>query len=136
MMSNLSARLLIAEDEDTLSFFLRESLEDATPPYEVETADSGDKALKKVLTDKFDLMIVDLRLPGMDGLALVRAVRQFDPFMKVIIMTAYSSPELEAEARKLGLHGYVEKPFVIEDMKTLITRTVGERLSFAGRLEA
>lgn len=135
-MSNLSPRLLIAEDEDTLSFFLRESLEDATPAYEVETVDSGDKALKKVLTDKFDLMIVDLRLPGMDGLALVRAVRQFDPFMKVIVMTAYSSPELEAEARKLGLHGYVEKPFVMEDMKTLITRTVGERLSFAGRLEA
>ena len=134
-MSDVSARVLIAEDEDTLSFFLRQSLQDARPPYTVETVDAGGKALKKVLSGKFDLMLVDLRLPDMDGLALIRAVRQFDPFMKVIVMTAYSSPELEVEARKLGIHGYVKKPFIIEEMKGLISSTVAQRLSFAGRSE-
>lgn len=136
MMSDSSGRLLIAEDEDTLSFFLRRSLEDATPPFMVEIVDAGQKALKKVLTNKFDLMIVDLRLPDMDGLALIRAVRQFDPFMKVIVMTAYGSPETEQEASKLGIQGYVTKPFIIEDMKRLINRTMTEELSYARRLEA
>jgi len=136
MMSDSSGRLLIAEDEDTLSFFLRRSLEDATPPFMVEIVDAGQKALKKVLTNKFDLMIVDLRLPDMDGLALIRAVRQFDPFMKVIVMTAYGSPETEQEVSKLGIQGYVTKPFIIEDMKRLIDRTITEGLSYARRLEA
>jgi len=131
MMSNSAAKLLIAEDEDTLSFFLRQSLEDATPPFMVEVVDAGDKALKKILTDKFDLIIVDLRLPDMDGLALIRAVRQFDPFMKVIVMTAYGSPETEREVRRLGIHGYVTKPFVIEDMKRMISQIMGNKLSFA-----
>jgi len=130
-MSNSAAKLLIAEDEDTLSFFLRQSLEDATPPFMVEVVDAGDKALKKILTDKFDLIIVDLRLPDMDGLALIRAVRQFDPFMKVIVMTAYGSPETEREVRRLGIHGYVTKPFVIEDMKRMISQIMGNKLSFA-----
>jgi DNA-binding NtrC family response regulator len=136
MMTNSVAKLLVAEDEETLSFFLQQSLEDATPPFVVEVVDAGDKALKKVLTDRFDLMIVDLRLPDMDGLALIRAVRQFDPFMKVIVMTAYGSPETEQEASKLGIQGYVTKPFIIEDMKRLINRTMTEELSYARRLEA
>lgn len=131
-MANSSAKLLIAEDEDTLSFFLRQSLEDTTPPFMVEVVDAGDQALKKVLNDKFDLIIVDLRLPDMDGLALIRAVRQFDPFMKVIVMTAYGSPETEREARKLGIHGYVTKPFAMEDMKRMISQVMGDRLSLVG----
>lgn len=135
-MSDGVAKLLIAEDEDTLSFFLRQSLEDATPPFSVEVASAGNSALKKVLRDKFDVMIVDLRLPDMDGLALIKAVRQFDPFIKVIVMTAYGSPEAEREAKKLGIQGYVTKPFVVEEMKTMITQIVADELSFARGLGA
>lgn len=129
-MSETWAKLLIAEDEDTLSFFLQQSLEDSTPPFVVEVVDAGDRALKKVVTDKFDLIIVDLRLPDMDGLALIRAVRQFDPFMKVIVMTAYGSPDMEQEVKKLGIHGYVTKPFVIEDMKRMITQVMADKPSY------
>lgn len=135
-MSDGVAKLLIAEDEDTLSFFLRQSLEDATPPFSVEVASAGNRALKKVLRDKFDVMIVDLRLPDMDGLALIKAVRQFDPFIKVIVMTAYGSPEAEREAKKLGIQGYVTKPFVVEEMKTMITQIVADERSFARGLGA
>ena len=92
--------------------------------------------MKKVLSDKFDVMIVDLRLPDMDGLALIKAVRQFDPFIKVIVMTAYGSPEAEREAKKLGIQGYVTKPFVVEEMKTMITQIVADELSFARGLGA
>ncbi|HUV73921.1 MAG TPA: response regulator, partial [Anaerolineae bacterium] len=123
-MSDTLGRLLIAEDEDTLSYFLRQSLEDSTPSFRVEVVGGGDEALKRVVADQFDLMIVDLRLPDMDGLSLIKAVRQFDPFMKVIVMTAYGSPETEKEIRKLGIHGFVTKPFVVEEMKRMITRVV------------
>jgi DNA-binding NtrC family response regulator len=125
-MTETLARLLIAEDEDTLSYFLRQSLEDSTPSFKVEVVGAGDEALKRVVAGHFDLIVVDLRLPDMDGVSLIKAVRQFDPFMKVIVMTAYGSPEAEREVRKLGVHGFVTKPFVIEDMKRMIARTVAD----------
>jgi DNA-binding NtrC family response regulator len=132
-MSETLGRLLIAEDEDTLSYFLRQSLEDSTPSFKVEVVGAGDEALKRVVAGHFDLIVVDLRLPDMDGVSLIKAVRQFDPFMKVIVMTAYGSPEEEREVRKLGVHGFVTKPFVIEDMKRMIARTVaGSTLSAGG----
>jgi DNA-binding NtrC family response regulator len=135
-MSDTLGRLLIAEDEDTLSYFLRQSLEDSTPSFRVEVVGGGDEALKRVVADQFDLMIVDLRLPDMDGLSLIKAVRQFDPFMKVIVMTAYGSAETEKEIRKLGIHGFVTKPFVVEEMKRMITRVVTDATVNAGGARA
>jgi len=79
---------------------------------------------------------VDLRLPDMDGLSLIRAVRQFDPFMKVIVMTAYGSAQAEKEVRELGVHGYVTKPFVVEDMRRMITRIVADTTVCAGGARA
>jgi DNA-binding NtrC family response regulator len=131
-MTETLGRLLIAEDEDTLSYFLRQSLEESTPSFKVEVVGAGDEALKKVAAGHFDLIVVDLRLPDMDGVSLIKAVRQFDPFMKVIVMTAYGSPEAEREVRKLGVHGFVTKPFVVEDMKKMIARTVADSTLSAG----
>jgi DNA-binding NtrC family response regulator len=131
-MTETLGRLLIAEDEDTLSYFLRQSLEDSTPSFKVEVVGAGDEALKRVVAGHFDLIVVDLRLPDMDGVSLIKAVRQFDPFMKVIVMTAYGSPEAEREVRKLGVHGFVTKPFVVEDMKKMIARTVADSTLGAG----
>jgi DNA-binding NtrC family response regulator len=131
-MTETLGRLLIAEDEDTLSYFLRQSLEESSPSFKVEVVGAGDEALKKVAAGHFDLIVVDLRLPDMDGVSLIKAVRQFDPFMKVIVMTAYGSPEAEREVRKLGVHGFVTKPFVVEDMKKMIARTVADSTLSAG----
>jgi CheY-like chemotaxis protein len=135
-MKDRQTRLLIAEDEDTLSYFLRQSLEDAKPPFTVETVGAGSEALKRVVAEQFDLMLVDLRLPDMDGVSLIRAVRQFDPFMKVIVMTAYGSPEAERQVKELGVDGYVIKPFVVEDVKRMITRVVADTTVFAGGARA
>ncbi len=135
-MADILARLLIAEDEDTLSYFLRQSLEDSKPPFRVEVAGAGDEALKSVIGGQFDLMLVDLRLPDMDGLSLIRAVRQFDPFMKVIVMTAYGSAQAEKEVKELGVDGYVTKPFVVEDMRRMITRIVHDARLCAGGVGA
>jgi CheY-like chemotaxis protein len=131
-MPETLGRLLIAEDEDTLSYFLRQSLEDSTPSFKVEVVGAGDEALKRVVAGHFDLILVDLRLPDMDGVSLIKAVRQFDPFIKVIVMTAYGSPEAEREVSRLGVHGFVTKPFVIEDMKTMIAQTVADSTLGAG----
>lgn len=135
-MSDGMARLLIAEDEDTLSYFLRRSLEDATPPFKVEVAGAGREALRRAAGSQFDVILVDLKLPDMDGSSLIRAVRQFDPFVKVIVMTAYGSPETEDEVKRLGIHGYVTKPFVVEDMKRMISQVVAETTSHTGGVGA
>ena len=131
-MSETMAKLLIAEDEDTLSYFLRRSLEDSTPPFSVEVAGAGKDALKRLAGNRFDVIIVDLKLPDMDGVSLIKAVRQFDPFVKVIVMTAYGSPEAESEVKKLGVDAYVTKPFVVEEMKTMITQMVADTTVYAG----
>jgi CheY-like chemotaxis protein len=135
-MSDVVPKLLIAEDEDTLSYFLRRSLEECTPAFNVEVASAGVEALKRAAGSQFDVILVDLQLPDMDGLSLIKAVRQFDPFVKVIVMTAYGSPETEDEARKLGIHGYVTKPFVVEDMKRMITQVVGSTTVYVGGTQA
>jgi CheY-like chemotaxis protein len=135
-MSNAVPKLLIAEDEDTLSYFLRRSLEDCTPAFDVEVAGAGAEALKRAAGSQFDVILVDLQLPDMDGLSLIKAVRQFDPFVKVIVMTAYGSPETEDEVRRLGIHGYVTKPFVVEDMKRMITQVVDGTTVYAGGTRA
>jgi CheY-like chemotaxis protein len=102
----------------------------------VEVVGAGDQALKRVVAERFDLMLVDLRLPDMDGMSLIRAVRQFDPFMKVIVMTAYGSAEAEREVKELGVHGYVTKPFVVEEMKRMIQRIVVDGMVCTGGARA
>jgi CheY-like chemotaxis protein len=135
-MSDTMAKLLIAEDEDTLSYFLRRSLEDSVPPFAVEVAGAGAEALKRLAGSQFDVIIVDLQLPDMDGVSLIKAVRQFDPFVKVIVMTAYGSPEAEIEVKKLGIDAYVTKPFVVEEMRTMIAQMVADTTLCAGGVGA
>jgi CheY-like chemotaxis protein len=135
-MSETLAKLLIAEDEDTLSYFLQRSLEDSVPPFAVEVAGAGAEALKRLAGSRFDVIIVDLQLPDMDGVSLIKAVRQFDPFVKVIVMTAYGSPEAETEVKKLGVDAYVTKPFVVEEMKSMIAQMVADTTLCAGGVGA
>jgi CheY-like chemotaxis protein len=108
--------ILIVDDEDKVAFFLRESLEELGQDFVVESAGSAEEALEKIAAEPFDLVISDLRMPGIDGLELLEQVKEQNPATRLILMTAYGSDEVEAEARRLEIYQYITKPFHVSDL--------------------
>ncbi len=102
------ARVLVADDEEGIRDFLAEALED--DGHVVVTAADGLQAAERLRSDGFDLMITDLRMPGLDGIALVRAARSEQPEMEIIVVTAHGSVDTAVEAMKLGAFDYLQKP--------------------------
>ena len=112
--------VLIVEDERTLAravkLFLTES------GYEAEVASDAEKALELLERLRPDVVFTDVRLPGMSGIELLQKIREFDPAIPVIIMTAYGTIEGAVEAVKLGAFDYLKKPVDLEEMKLLADR--------------
>ena len=124
-MDGKPIRILVADDEKTLSFFLQKSLEE-DPQVSVETSNSGAEALAKLTRTPFDLVIVDLRMPDMDGLQLLRYARGLNSSTRAILMTAYGSDGAEAAAKEMGA-AYISKPFAMGEMKRLVSKAMKER---------
>jgi DNA-binding NtrC family response regulator len=119
-------RILIVEDEATLAFFLAHSLMSEAEDYEVLTARDGEMAVAKMEERPFDVVISDIVLPRMDGLSVLRHVKKRWPGTRVILMTAYGSPEIKSRARQVGAFAYIEKPFVYASMRDLVLRALHE----------
>jgi len=112
--------LLLVDDEERLRKAMERSFRQEG--YQTLTAASGEEALAVLQTEKVDLVIADLAMPGMDGMALVRAIRNSDPGMKVIVLTAYGSDESMAEAEALKVACYLSKPFDLSNLKSRVKR--------------
>jgi two-component system response regulator FlrC len=113
-------RILIVDDEETLTYSLYQTFILAKQNYEVITASSGDEAAQKLAEKTFDLVITDIKMPGMDGLQLLAHIRDNRMKTHVIVMTAYGSPEKREEALQKGAQYYIEKPFEIRELKQLV----------------
>jgi CheY-like chemotaxis protein len=117
-------RILVVDDEKTVAFFLGETLDELGLEYQVQTACSGEDALRKIAVESFDLIITDLRMPGMSGLDLLSQVREISPGTRTILITAYGDDEVEAEARRLGVYDYITKPFQMEKFTRMVQRAL------------
>ncbi|HEY32453.1 MAG TPA: response regulator [Dehalococcoidia bacterium] len=115
--------VLIVEDEAIMRESLKDWLQDGG--YQVETAEEGSKALKTIEERDFGVVILDLRLPGKDGLEVLREARERRPQLKGIIITAYPSVETAVAAMKIGAVDYLPKPFDLNEMEKLIRETLG-----------
>ncbi len=115
--------ILIVEDEA----IMRESLEDwlTNSGYQVETAKEGDEALRAIGERDFGIAVLDLKLPGKDGLEVLREAKERNPQIKGIIITAYPSVETAVEAMKMGAIDYLPKPFDLNELEELISKTLG-----------
>jgi len=113
-------KMLIVDDEETLTYSLYQSFIISQQEYEVITAASGEEASEKLLNTEFDLVITDIKMPGMDGLELLSLIKSKYPATEVIVMTAYGSPEKRDEALEKGARFYIEKPFEIKEIKQLV----------------
>lgn len=118
-------QILIVDDEESLAFFLRQGLLEVDSDWLIDTAATGEEAVIKINRSAYELIIADLRMPGLNGLELIQMIRALEPGTRVILMTAYGSTKVEEEARRLGVFRYVAKPFSIEDMKTLAAEALG-----------
>jgi DNA-binding response OmpR family regulator len=118
--------ILVVDDEESLAFFLQQSLLEGNKDWRVEIAESAEEALTKLNHHRYEVIIADLRMPGVNGLELVVAVRSIDPATRVILMTAYGSDAIEAEARRLQVYEYVTKPFKMEAMCNLVQSALSE----------
>ncbi|HET7295958.1 MAG TPA: sigma-54 dependent transcriptional regulator [Gemmatimonadales bacterium] len=118
--------VLIVDDEQTLARSAKAFLADHG--YEAEIAGSGEQALRVLESLQPDVVFADVRLPGMSGLDLLKRIREFDPVLPVIMVTAYGSIEGAVEAVKLGAFDYVKKPVDLEELKLLADRARENRL--------
>lgn len=110
--------ILIVDDEQSMRDFLAIMLR--KEGYEIVTVEDGEEATKAVEDDIYDLVITDLKMPGLDGLQVLRHVKRISPNTHVIVITAYSSTEDAVLAMKQGALDYITKPFEIEKIKIVI----------------
>jgi len=103
------ARILVVDDEVGMCDFLRYLLEGEG--YEVDDANSAAESLDKLAQNAYDLVLADIKMPGMDGLEMLRQIKEVDESTVVIVMTGYSSLETAIKAIKYNAHNYLTKPF-------------------------
>ena len=111
---NKRIRVLVVEDEEAIRTGLIDVL--VFHGYEVDSAATGPEGLKKALTGKFELILLDIMLPGMDGYAICNEIRAIDRHQPIIMLTAKTSDEEIIQGLKLGADDYVPKPFSIQQL--------------------
>ena len=118
-------RILVVDDEASIRELLVKTL--SLAEYEVDTAADGDSALLRLrdTANRCDLAIVDLKMPGMDGLMLIRQVKRLRPDLPVIIITGFSTEVSAIEAINLGVAGYLTKPFRVPQVLAAAAKALG-----------
>ncbi len=119
-MSLERARILVADDEESLRWVLQQAL--SAQGHDVETVDNGNEAWERLRSGRFDLALVDIRMPGMDGLSLLTRLREEGADTAVIVITAQNTMANAIEAMKRGAFDYVTKPFDLDELAILVQR--------------
>jgi DNA-binding response OmpR family regulator len=120
--------ILIVDDEKNIRLTLFQAL--SVLDMEIDGAANGEDALAKLKEKEFGLILLDLRMPGINGMELLRQTREIRPEIRVIMMTAYGTIESAVEAMKLGACDFIQKPFVPDEIRDLVSRVMDrEKLS-------
>ena len=121
------AKVLVVDDEPLIRWSVAETL--AERGYEVSEAEDAASAMRACSpgSRSIDVVLLDLRLPDCDDLRVLSAIRRLSPRTAVILMTAYGSPELFTEARRLGAYAIVDKPFEMDALQPLVQRALAAR---------
>jgi DNA-binding response OmpR family regulator len=116
--------VLVVDDEASIRELLQKTL--ALADYEVDSAQDGRVALDRLRAGSYDLLITDLKMPGVDGLAVIREARRYRPDLPIIIITGFSTEAAAIEAIELGVAGYLTKPFRIPKVLATAAKALGE----------
>jgi excisionase family DNA binding protein len=116
-------RVLVVDDEASIRDLLSKTL--ALAEYDVDTAPDGTAALDRLRSVDYDLLIADLKMPGMDGLTLIRQAKRMKADLPVIIITGFSTESSAIEAVNLGVAGYLTKPFRVPQVLAAASKALG-----------
>jgi len=111
-------RVLIIDDEKNIRLILTESIE--APGTQVDTAVSGEHGLEKFFAGTYDLVLLDIKMPGIDGMEVLRRIKKERPYQRVAMITAHGSIETAVEAMKLGAVDYLRKPFTPAEIRIMV----------------
>ena len=117
-------RVLVVDDEASIRDLLSKTL--ALAEYEVDVAPDGRSALERMRMYAYDLLIADLKMPGMDGLTVIREAKRYKVDLPVIIITGFSTESSAIEAVNLGVAGYLTKPFRVPQVLAAAAKALGE----------
>jgi len=113
-------RILVVDDDERVLFVLRRALLAFQNGYEIMAASDGHKALGRVKEVPFDLVITDLKMPGVDGIALTQAIRDLNSGTVVVWITAYGCAQVSDEATRLSVYECLEKPLRIDKIRRVV----------------
>jgi len=116
--------VLVVDDEASIRDLLSKTL--ALAEYDIDVAPDGRSALERMRMYAYDLLIADLKMPGMDGLALIREAKRFKADLPVLIITGFSTESSAIEAVNLGVAGYLTKPFRVPQVLAAAAKALGE----------
>ncbi len=117
-------RILVVDDEASIRDLLAKTL--ALAEYDVDVAPDGRSALERMRLYPYDLLIADLKMPGMDGLTVIREAKRYKADLPVIIITGFSTESSAIEAVNLGVAGYLTKPFRVPQVLAAAAKALGE----------
>ena len=118
------SRVLVVDDEDALRMVLSSEL--SSSGYEVATASDGDEAITVIQNKKFDLVLLDIKMPKVDGFEVLKFIKKNYPVMKVIMLTGFADLKNAIESKKHGAEDFVSKPYDLVDLLTTIERVISE----------
>lgn len=119
------SKILVVDDEQGIRDFLAIMLK--KDGHEAVTAGNGADALRAVQAEIFDLVITDVKMPGKDGIEVLKTIKEISPETVVIMITAFATAETAVEAMKLGAYDYIIKPFKVDELKIIINNSLEKR---------
>ncbi|MDF1613775.1 response regulator [Desulfurivibrio dismutans] len=117
-------RILIVDDDHELRETIKEVIEQEN--FQATTAQNADEALALVQHDSFDLIILDMVMPGTDGMNAIPLLRRYSPGSRIVVITAFSTVQNAVQALRQGAHDYLSKPFTIETLLATIGKNLQE----------
>ncbi|WP_447980030.1 response regulator [Candidatus Nitrospira bockiana] len=118
------ARILVIDDEPVFLQALTEAAELRKGDFGVETATSAEDGLRLLQQQDYDVVISDIRMPGLDGIEFLRKAREVRPDTPVVLITGFGDPRLEERALRMGAYAFIHKPFVVDVFFSVVSRAL------------
>ena len=123
-------RILVVDDEDTVCRSIKKAL--VREEYDIDDSLSGEEALKMEGQKKYDVIIVDLMMPGLNGMDLLKSLKSISPAVQVIMITGYPTMKNTLQAMQIGAFDFLPKPFLPYDLRNLVARALAAKDKEAG----
>ena len=118
-------KILVVDDEDTVCRSIKKALQ--REDYDIDVALSGEDGLKMQQQKDYDVIIVDLMMPGLNGMDLLKALKAISPAVQVVMITGYPTMKNTRQAMQIGAFDFLPKPFLPYDLRNLVTRARAAR---------